>query len=155
MLVHGFCLFQYGLIKPLSMSILLRSVRNRSLMSDTFGSEEHLKLLSHKFTPLVWMHKGKSVTSKDLSSRDHIVKIRQTVQLGLQEGQKSIPSIIINESKNIPSMRVKLHRHRTNKVCVHQSKRAKSLLTRGWKGTIRHLLNLTALTRSKISRKNK
>ena len=51
MLVHGFCLFQYGLIKPLSMSILLRSVRNRSLISDTFGSKEYLELRFHNSPP--------------------------------------------------------------------------------------------------------
>ena len=89
-------------------------------MSDTFGSEECLELLSHKFTLSVQTHRGESVTSKDLSPRDHIAKIRQTVQLGPQEGQKSIPSTIINEGKNISSMRARLHRHRTNKVSVHQ-----------------------------------
>ena len=94
------------------------------------------------------------VASGGLSPRGYIAKIRQIVWLDLQEGQRNIPSAIINKDKNISRTKVRLYWHRTNRVYVHQNEKVRSLLTRGWKSAIKHLPNLTAFTRSKISKES-
>ena len=145
-MMHGFCFFQYGSIKSLSSVILLWYVRYGGLMSYASGREECFKLMTHELSSSVQTDRGKTMTGKGLSSRNHILEMHLHCWLDPQESKKSIAHVIVNEGENVSCVRVRFDRHGPDEIGVNQSKWVWGLLIRTWKWLIWYLPNSTTMT---------